>query len=68
MVDCFFFHRAYFDAMQDLPIEKRGLLCDAILWYAFEGKILDDLPPAVRACLSLIRDIIDEEQGEQHGI
>lgn len=68
MAECFFFHRSYFDAMNALPIEQRCLLCDAILCYAFEGKILDDLPPAVRACLSLIQAMIDEEQEEQHGL
>ena len=68
MIDRFIFYRSYFDAINALPIEQRCLLCDAILCYAFEGKILDDLPPAVRACLSLIRDMIDEEQGGRHGL
>lgn len=55
----FVFLRSYYEAIQSLPDEYRLELLDAVLQYAFQGQIPEELSPLIRCSFTLLVPNID---------
>ena len=61
MADGVVFLPSYYEAIKDLPESDRLQMYDAILRYGLYGELIE-LPPALRAMLTLIKPNIDASQ------
>ena len=56
----FVFHASWYEMIEELPAELRGPVTEAIIAYAFTGKMPDD--PIIRAITALVRIAIDYDR------